>query len=106
MTNEPMIVSATQRLYIECIWDGFEVSAEFKQSAYSTIEELVADIPDDASKVLVIEIEGSNENITELLAEAWLENRGELVCPSDAKPAYVEHSNAWYEYAHDNQDRY
>ena len=109
MTNEPMIVSATQRLYIECIYDGQEVSPEFEQSTYETLSDLIYDIPDETTKIYVFDLsddDGPLENITEKLAQAWLESVDDLVTYETTKPVYVDRSDAWREYAHDHRDRY
>lgn len=106
-----MIVSATQRLYIEFIDDGIEVSKGFKQGTYKTIGDILSgilsDVPEEIKDVVVFPITGGHcENITEVLAEAWLEEYGDLVREGTKKPVYVANSEAWYEYAHDNRDRY
>lgn len=104
-----MLVDKTQRVYAESVSNGVLYNLEMVQRQFATIADLADEVDDAATKIYILYLEGgSTQDITEQLAQAWIDERheDEVLKSTDKKPAYVENSNALYEYADENEEDY
>ena len=104
-----MLVSDNQRIYIE--WDdgGTPYSPEFVQKPYEDAGELIDDIPDEAARIYILTADREvMEDITEKVAEAWVDemHESQTLNFSMEKPLYVDNSDYLRDYAHDFKEDY